>query len=157
MKSYNKILAIAVIVLLLVNLLLLFFMWRGKHSESVKRQSTSNSSTEIMARELNMTDSQKTNYQKARDNYFSNVRPLYDSIREKRKEFLKMIQSPSVNDSALKTYSQGIAEKQEAIDRITLLHFRDTRSLFSGEQQKKYDDFIQKTFLRRRDTASKKK
>lgn len=157
MRSNNKIFVIAVIVLLLVNIALLFFLWKGKQPDQSKHQSSSGSSVETMTRELNMTDSQKTAYQNSRDRYFANTRSIYDSMRAARRDFLKMIQSDAVSDSNLKAYSNRIAEKQAVIDSITLNHFREVRSLFAGEQQKKYDDFIQKMFLRRRDTASKKK
>lgn len=156
MRSNNKILAIAVIVLLLINVVLLLFMWKGKHPENSQRQSPQNSAVETMARELNMTDSQKTVYQKLRDEHLASVRPLFDSIREARKDFLKMMQSPGVNDSDLNNYSHRIAEKQAVIDRMTLDHFRKVRALFSGDQQKKFDDFIQKMMLRRRDTTNRR-
>jgi Spy/CpxP family protein refolding chaperone len=156
MKPYNKILVIAVVVLLLTNLGLLFFMWKGKHTDQSKRQPATNSAVETMARELNMTESQKKNYQVLRDEHFARVRPLFDSIREARKDFLKMIQSPIINDSSVQAYSHRIAEKQAVIDRMTLDHFRKVRGLFSGEQQKKFDDFIQKMMLRRRDTTNRR-
>ena len=156
MRSYNKILVIAVIVLLLVNLALLLYMWKGRHPDQSKRQPAPNSAVETIARELSMTDSQKTVYQKLRDEHFANVRPLFDSIRETRKDFLKMMQSPSVNDSDLNRYSHRVAEKQAVIDRMTLDHFRKVRTLFSGDQQKKFDDFVQKMMLRRRDTTNRR-
>lgn len=157
MRSYNKILVVKVIILLLVNIALLIFLWKGKQSGDNKHQPSSGNSVETMAKELNMTDSQKTAYQNFRDRYFANTKPIYDSIREARKYFLKMIQSPVVNDSDLELYSNRIAEKQALIDRMTLTHFRNVRAIFSGDQQKKYDDFIQKIFLRKRDSTGKKR
>ena len=79
-----------------------------------------------------------------------------DSIREIRKGFLKMIQSPTVNDSSINAYSRRVADQQAIIDRMTLDHFRKVRGLFNGDQQKKYDDFVQKIMLRKRDSANKK-
>lgn len=156
MRPYNKILAVAVVVLLLINLVLLVFMWKAKHTDVSRHQPVSNSALETMARELNMTDSQKSAYQKLRDTHFAHTKPLFDSMREARKDFLKMIQGPVVNDSDLNNYSQRIAGKQAVIDRMTLDHFRKVRALFSGDQQKRYDDFVQKIMLRRRDTVTKK-
>lgn len=157
MRSYNKILVAAVIILLLVNIALLIFLWRGNHTGQSQRPPSSGNSVETMARELNMTDSQKAAYQNFRDRYFANTKPIYDSIRGARKDFLKMIQSDYVNDNDLKMYSNRIAKKQAVIDSITLGHFRQVRALFMGDQQKKYDDFIQKMFLRRRDTTNRRR
>ncbi|OQY96406.1 MAG: hypothetical protein B6D37_02610 [Sphingobacteriales bacterium UTBCD1] len=156
MKPCNKILGVAVIVLFLVNAGLLLFIWKGKGSGHAGQKPDSGSAMETMARELNMTESQKKNYQTLRDQHFAGVRPLYDSVREIRKEFLKMIQSLVVQDSSISNYSRRIAEKQAVIDRLTLDHFRKVRGLFSGEQQKQYDDFIQKIMLRRRDSSGKR-
>lgn len=156
MRSYNKVLAITVVILLLVNTGLLLFIWKGKGSGQKGQQNNSNSALETMVRELNMTESQKKNYQALRDQHFTNVRPLYDSVREARKDFLKMIQSPVVQDSNISNFSRRIAEKQAVIDRLTLDHFRKVRGLFSGDQQKKYDDFIQKIMLRRRDSTNRR-
>ncbi|MCZ2460745.1 MAG: hypothetical protein LC128_14085 [Chitinophagales bacterium] len=156
MRSYNKVLAITVVILLLVNAGLLLFIWKGKGSGQKGQQNNSNSALETMVRELNMTESQKKNYQALRDQHFTNVRPLYDSVREARKDFLKMIQSPVVQDSNISNFSRRIAEKQAVIDRLTLDHFRKVRGLFSGDQQKKYDDFIQKIMLRRRDSTNRR-
>ncbi len=156
MRSYNKILFIAVIVLLLVNIALLIFMWKGKQSDQTRRQPAANGPFETMASELNMTEQQKTQYKSLRDQHFSNIRPLLDSIREVRKYFLKLMQRANANDSDLASYSHRIAEKQAVIDRMTLDHFRKVRALFSGDQQKKFDDFIQKMMLRRRDTTNRR-
>src|SRR5579885_3491239 len=147
MKSYNKILSVALIVLLLVNIVLLFFLWKEKHSDQSTRQPASNSALETMSRELNMTDQQKAQYQILRDQHFSRVKPLFDSIREIRKDFLKLMRNTIVMDSEVAAYSHRIAEKQAVIDRLTLDHFRKVRGLFSGDQQKKFDEFIQKMML----------
>jgi hypothetical protein len=156
MRSYNKILAIAVIVLVIINIALLICMLRGKQADQSKRQPAPSAPFETMARELNMTEQQKTQYQILRDQHFSNVRPILDSIREIRKDFLKLMQSTIAYDSEVAAYSHRIAEKQAVVDRMTLDHFRKVRALFIGDQQKKFDDFIQKIMLRRGNGQARK-
>jgi hypothetical protein len=51
-----------------------------------------------------------------------------------------------------------VTDLQSFIDRQTFDHFRRVRSLYSGEQQKKYDDLVQKMMMQkgRRDSAGRK-
>ncbi|MFI5133700.1 MAG: Spy/CpxP family protein refolding chaperone [Chitinophagales bacterium] len=159
-KPSIKILSVAVILLLIVNTVLLILLWKGKEKQEPRRQGNGGP-FETMVHELNMTEQQKNDYQKLRDEYFASVRPLFDSIREVRKNFTHFIQEPAVSDSTLSAYSKQIAEKQALIDKLTFTHFRTVRALFSGDQQKKFDDFMQKMMQqrngpRRRDSANKK-
>ncbi len=160
--SSNKILSIAVILLLLVNTVLLIFLWKGREKQEPRHQPGNGSPFEAMVREVNMTEQQKNDYQKLRDEHFALVRPLFDSIREGRKYFMQLIQEPNAGDSALSAYSRRNAEKQAVIDKLTFDHFKKVRALFSGDQQKKFDDFMQKMMqqrmsgTRRRDSANRK-
>jgi hypothetical protein len=155
----NKILSAAVLLLLVVNTVLLIFMWRekGKHSP---RRSSGGGPFETMAKELNMTEQQKKDYQKLRDEHFAAIRPLFDSIREIRKEFMGLVKETNISsDSALNVYSGRIARKQAIIDKLTFDHLQKARALFSGDQQKQFDEFVQKMMQqrmngpRRRDTT----
>ena len=81
MRPNNKLLIIAVIVLLLINVVLLVFMWKGKSSGHSNQQYGPNSMLETMSRELNMTDSQKKNYQTLRDEHFADIKPWIQSVK----------------------------------------------------------------------------
>lgn len=157
MKTYSaKILSIAVIVLLLVNVGLLFFILKEKNAHNTKSQPANSGPFETMVRELNMDDQQTQEYKKMRDAHLAEIKPLFDSVGVIRKTFLYLIQEPDVDDSALGSYSRRIAEKQAQIDKLTLNYLRKVRTLFSGDQQKKFDDLMQKTMLRRNNNQSKK-
>ena len=157
--SSNKILSVAVILLLVINTVLLVFMWRSKDRHNSKRPQGS-SPFEMMVKELHLTDQQKNEYKKLRDEHFAAVKPLFDSIREIRKDFMRLVKESVVSDTALSNYSDRIAKKQATIDRLTLDHLRKARSLFSGDQQKQFDDFVQKMMQqhmngsRRRDSTN---
>lgn len=156
MRSNNKSLSIALIILLLMNIVLVVFIWKGNKNNPPKRSSGANSSLEILDRELQLSDSQKTAYQNLRNEYSSISKPVFDSIRELRKSFLEMIKDSGLNDSSLSDYSIRVAAKQAAIDRMSLEHFRKVRALFKDDQLRKYDSFIRKAMLRNRDSSNKK-
>jgi hypothetical protein len=46
-------------------------------------------------------------------------------------------------------YSGLISQQQAIIDKLTVNHFRKVRALFSGEQQKKFEEFVQNMMQRR--------
>lgn len=157
--SSNKILSAAVILLLIVNTILLIFMWKGK-SKHEPRHLQGGGPFETMVKELKMTEQQKNDYQKLRDEHLAAVKPLFDSIREVRKDFIQLVKETNVSDSALKAYSSRIARKQAIVDQLTLEHLKKARALFSGDQQKQFDEFVQKMMQqhmngqRRRDSTS---
>src|SRR5689334_9921968 len=96
--STNKILAVAVILLLVVNIVLLFFIWKGKGAEPKHQQG--NGAFETMAKELNMTEQQKNDYKKLREEHFARIKPLFDSIRQCRSSFFKMVRDTASNDDS---------------------------------------------------------
>lgn len=154
-SSINKILVIAVILLLIVNIALLVFVWKGNKKEEPKHPQ-GNGPFETMAKELNMSEQQKADYKNLRDEHFARVRPLFDTIRQYRTSFFKMIRDTNVTDDSLNNYSKRIAEKQAIIDKMTFDHFKKVRALFNGDQQRQFDDYMQKVLQRRRDTTNRR-
>jgi hypothetical protein len=146
--SANKILTIAVVLLLLTNIALVIFMLKGKDRVDGKRRERRGEPVEMMAKELGMSEEQKTQYKKKRDEHFAAIRPLFDSISNVRKAFFGMVKADHANDSMVSGYSNHIAAIQSTIDKLTLTHFRTVRGMFKDEQQKKYDDFVQKIIQR---------
>lgn len=150
----NKILATAVVLLLAVNFILLIFLWKGKNKPEPKHQP--GNGFEMMAKELNMNEQQKNDYKKLRDGYFANTKPLFDSIRQQRASFFKMVRDTASNEDSLSSYSKRVAAIQAMIDQMTFEHFRKVRTLFSGDQQKQFDEYMQKMMQRRRDSANRR-
>lgn len=146
MKNPTKILAIGVILLLLVNIAMIVMMVRGRERREGKRGK--GGPMEMMQKELNMTDQQKDEFRQLRDENFKNIRPLLDSVRSAKSAYFNLIKDSTVNDSVLNVYSQRIASTQAALDKATFDHFRKARSLFSGEQQKKFDELVQRMMQR---------
>ena len=161
--STTKILTIAVILLLLVNIAMLIFMLnRGKRPHDDKNpRGKGNDPFEMLAKELNMTDEQRSTHLKLRDEYFNSVRPLFDSVRTAKEEFFGLIKETNVNERLVDSFANRIAERQFAADKLTFEHFRRVRALYNPDQQKKYDELvikmIQRSGNKRRDSADKGK
>ena len=73
MKSTNKILSVAVALLLLANIALVIFMVKGKNQRDGKRPAKADP-FEMVAKELNMTDAQRKQHLQFREEYFKAVK-----------------------------------------------------------------------------------
>ena len=154
-NSNNKILTIAVVLLLLVNIALVIFMVKGR--KPADRGRGKGDPFEMMVKELNMTEQQQKDYKEQKEQHFKNIKPLFDSVRAAKTAFFALIKDSAVSDSTVTAYGQKIAERQAAIDKLTFAHFKRVRNIFTPEQQPKFDEFIQKMMQRgRRDSAAKK-
>ena len=154
--STNKILTIAIVLLLLVNIAMVIFIVKGRRTYDSRRGKGGNP-VEMMEKELNMTEQQKSEVKKLRDDHFAKIRPLFDSVRAAKSAFFGLIKDPNVTDSMLGVYSKRITEAQTAVDKLTFAHFRSVRALLNSGQQVKYDEFVQKMMQRgKKDSTGKR-
>ena len=143
----NRVLTVAVILLLLVNVAMLIFMLKLRGHYEMKKQG--GSPFDRMVKELSMTEQQQTEFKKLKDEHFTAIKPVFDSVRTLKKSLFALVKEENVNDSVVGNYSALISQQQAIIDKLTINHFRKVRALFSGDQQKKFDDFVQKMMQRR--------
>lgn len=157
-NSNNKILTVAVVLLLITNIALVFFLMNNKGKEGGKRSGAKGDPSEVMAKELNMTEQQKNEHKQLKEDHFKAMKPFYDSLRTAKAAFYALTKEADVNDSTLAVYSQRMYDRQAEIDKYTFAHFKRVRNLLTPEQQPKFDEFLQKMMQRgRKDSASKGK
>ena len=147
--STNKILTVAVILLLLVNGVMLVFMLKNRKPHNFKPQGGNGGTFEMMVKELNMTAQQQADFKKLKEAHFTAIRPVFDSVRVLKQSLFALVKTETVNDSLVSAYSSKIAVQHAIADKLTINHFRKVRTLFSGDQQTKYDEFIQKMMQQR--------
>lgn len=147
MKSSNKMLTAAVVLLLLINVLLVSIMLWRKNNTSFDRDK--GNPMDAIAKELGLTEQQKNDFKKLKDDHFTTVKPLFDSIRTLKKSMFELMRNENVTDSAVTKLSYLIAEQQAKIDIDAVKNFREVRAIFTAEQQIKYDSLIGKMMKRR--------
>ena len=159
MKSSNKVLTIAVILLLLVNIGLVVFLLMGRNHHDGKRTGGKGGGGpfEMMVKELDMTEQQKKEFGQLKDEHFKMIRPLFDSIRAAKTAFFGLIKESPVSDSTLDIYGKRITTLQITVDKLTFAHFQKVRSLFESDKQKKFDEFVQKMMQRTGGPGGRKK
>ncbi|MDZ4793116.1 MAG: hypothetical protein SGI83_02455 [Bacteroidota bacterium] len=139
--STNKILVIAVVLLLATNIALVAFMMTGKSKYSEKN-SGRKSTSDMMAKELNMTEEQKKNHKLSKEEHLKKIKPLFDFIRQRKAALYSLLKDATVNDSTINMYCEQIGQQQTAIEKLNFAHFKRKRNLFTAEQQPKYDSFV---------------
>jgi periplasmic protein CpxP/Spy len=155
-NSSTKILTVAVVLLLLINIALVIFMLQGRKKKGDKMHGKGEP-FEMMVKELSMTDQQQTDYKAMKEEHMKTMRPLFDSVRAAKTAFFALIKQQDVSDSTVSAYGQRITERQATIDKMTFAHFKRVRNIFTPDQQPKFDEFIQKMMLRgKKDSAVKK-
>jgi predicted phosphohydrolase len=156
-NSTNKVLTIAVVLLLITNIALVAFMVFGK-GKKIGRRVGGKDPSEMMAKELGMTEDQKKQHKLLKEEHFKTQKPYFDSLRAAKTAFFQLTKVPDVNDTTINNYYQKVINWQSQIDKLTFAHFRKVRTLFKAEQLPKYDEFIQKMMQRgKRDSARKDK
>jgi Spy/CpxP family protein refolding chaperone len=140
----NRILTIAVVLLLVVNVAMLIFMLKGRGHHPARFEGGKGGPFDMMVKELNMTEQQQTEFRKLKDEHFTAIKPVFDSVRTLKRSLFDLVKEENVNDSLINKYSALISEQQSIVDKLTINHFRKVRALFSGDQQKKFEDFVQK-------------
>lgn len=137
----NKILGGAVIGLVIINVLLLTFVWLGKNGRNPSR--SGNGGGRFLEEQLKLSADQKQQVKSLRDNHFQLVESLRKQSRESRNELHELLKSPN---SALKAQelTSKLGQIQSQIEFSTFKHFSDIRSICNEQQKKVFDDTILK-------------
>lgn len=150
-NSSTRILTIAVIILLVANLALVYFIMTGRKGND--RREGRKDPMEMMMKELKMTEKQQADFKAMKDEHFKNVRPYFDTMRQTKSRFFSLMKDSTVSDSAIEAGELLVLEQQRKMDMMTFNHFRKVRSLFTAEQLPKYDSLINKMMDRRRGSS----
>src|SRR5436190_982121 len=106
----NKILAFAAVALLIINGVLVYFLWneKNKHKDMDDRQPGKKG--DWFAEQLKLDSTQKKEHKKLRDAHFESMKPLFDSISSYKTSLYNSIKESAGSDSILNSYSNKIAE-----------------------------------------------
>ncbi len=155
MQNSNKLFKIAVALLLVANIGLVAMMIWGKNGRS---RGGKFDPIEMMAKELGLTEEQKTVQRQMKDEHMKIVKPLMDSLRDAKVNFYMLNKETELSDSMLIAYETTVSTMQAKIDKAMLVHFKKVRTSLKPDQQPKFDTLVKKMIQRgKRDSANKEK
>ncbi|MCY7361831.1 MAG: hypothetical protein LH629_07170 [Ignavibacteria bacterium] len=155
----NKIIGISVVLLILINLILLSYIWkergngnnadinrmppdRSQKNERMKR-APENGPKEFIIKELSLSDSQIKEYGKLVDEHRANMRNINDELRDSRQKLWNAFSKSENDTTVVLKMASDIGEIEKQKELITYGHFQKVRNLCDEAQKKKFDDIIE--------------
>ena len=148
--SNNRWLTIISIVLLVANAVTLTLLWtrEKRHREDAPHiqvpPTPGGQGFEFITKELQLTPQQQDAYKILREVHQAAQRVLQDSIRKSKDVFFEQLPDSNLTDAVLKTQSDKGLAFQQQLELLTFRHFQKLRKICSPEQQKKFDEIIDK-------------
>lgn len=128
--------------------MLIFFIVLSKPSERMSRNRQQNSLYNSLKNEVGFSKDQLDQYQLLREEQNEQVKPLFNNLRNAKKNFYGLIYAENVPDSLISSKADSIAESQKGLDMQMFRFFRKTRGVCTTDQLEKFDTTMKKVFQR---------
>jgi len=145
----TKSLITIIIFLLITNIaMLIFFVVQSKPAERRERNHESNGMYKSLQNDVGFSKDQLNQYKVLREEQMKKVHPMFDELREAKKDFYTLINSGQVSDSLVDAGADSIAQKQKRLDLQMFGYFKNLRAMCTGEQKQKFDSLMKKVVVR---------
>lgn len=140
-----KILSIAVVVLLLVNLTTLASIWPYINLKNFTFTPPAPENTkEFIINKLNLDKEQQEVFEELRNTHFEEMKALQTNISDEKDAMYGQLKSNLPDTVATYGHIARIMQHEERLDHITLEHFRKVRAICNDEQKQHFDVIIDK-------------
>lgn len=146
-RSYNPVLLMLLGVLIITNLVMLWYFTRNSGSEK-KWTGPTERMAAMMQRELNFTDAQVAEYLTLRSRRDSIMRPLNDSLRAAKMAMISLLRGPEVSDSLILLAAEKVSQQQMPVEIAFYRHFRRVQALCTETQRPAFDSMLVKMIRR---------
>jgi protein CpxP len=141
----TKSLITIIIFLLITNLtMLIFFVVPSKPAERRQKNHEQNGMYNSLQNEVGFSKDQLNKYQALREEQMKKVHPMFNEVREAKKDFYGLINSTNVSDSLLNADADSIAQKQKHLDVQLFRYFKNVRGICTDSQTQKFDTLMKK-------------
>lgn len=141
----SKLLTIAVIGLLLINLGTLSFILFSSRSVAPERGAgppRGEGPKRIIVERLGFTEEQQKEYEIIIKEHRGRTNELTQQSRKLHNELFSLLKSDSTDKSAADTLIEKIALNQKEIDHLNLDHFQKIKAICKGDQVQKYNNLV---------------
>ena len=101
-------------------------------------------------KEIGLTSNQIDTFKARKEVFFSEMKPLWEKIKELKNNLYKHLDKSDVNDSLIQSLTLQIADKNREADLKMYQHFIEIRALCTSEQKIRFDSIIPKFINRDR-------
>ena len=141
----NRLILIIIVALMLSNIILAILLFTS-HEEGKGREAAAMA----IYKEIGLTPTQIDTFKAKKDVFFSEMKPLWENIKELKNTLYKHMDKASTQDSLIQSLTSQIAEKNKEADLKMYQHFIDIRALCTPEQKIRFDTVIPKFINRDR-------
>jgi len=142
--SRTKLLTIAIIGLLLLNLGTLTFMFlQNSHHDLMHGSKDKEQGPKyIIIARMHFNQTQKLKYDDLVEEHRRGSRELHEESKALHDELFVLLKEREIDVAKKKTLIAQIAENQAKMERLNFDHFHDIKSLCKGVQLKYYDELV---------------
>ncbi len=145
----TKSLITIIIFLLITNIaMLVFFVMQSKPAERRQRNHESNGMYNSLQNEVGFSKDQLNQYKALREQQMKKVHPMFDEVREAKKDFYGLMNSSQISDSLVNADADSIAQKQKHLDLQMFGYFKNVRAICTDAQKPKFDSLMKKVVIR---------
>ena len=145
----TKSLITIIIFLLITNIaMLIYFVVQSKPAERRQRNHESNGMYNSLQKDVGFSKDQLNKYSALREEQMKIVHPMFDEVREAKKDFYELINSGAVSDSLINADADSIAQKQKHLDLQMFGYFKNVRAICTDLQKPKFDSLMKKVEMR---------
>ena len=149
-SSKIKLLAGTTVLLIVLNIVIVGFMWFGSHAPRPLRDGhgPGPDRAEVIIRELKLDDAQRKQFEQLRDEHHHIIMAVNEKDRHTHQVLFDLIKNGQDNTQASDSLINEIAENRKQIEHATYDHLARLRKICNPEQQKIFDDIIINLFRR---------
>jgi len=150
-SSKIKLLAGTTILLIILNVVIVGFMWFGPHPPRPMRPGMGGpvpDRSEVIIHELKLDDAQRKQFEQLRDEHHHIMMAVNEKDRRTHQALFDLIKNGQDNSAVSDSLINEIAENRKQIEHATYHHLAQVRKICTPEQQKIFDDIIINLFRR---------
>lgn len=138
----TRLLSIAVISLLLINVGILSIMFFKHGPPPMDKMGRGEGPKKIIIDRLKFDPEQQKQYEEIITEHRSKTRELNKKSRELHDELYSLLVNNTIDKTISDSLIQSIAENQKAIDNLNFDHFQKIKAICKKEQIENYNDFV---------------
>jgi hypothetical protein len=147
-NTKTKTLVTIIVFLLITNIAMLIFFVTSKGPGERRHGHEQSGMYNSLKNDVGFSKDQLDKYQDLKKEQMGKVRPLFNQVRNAKKDFYSLIYSENVSDSLLKADADSIAQKQKSLDLQMFGYFKSIRNICRSAQIGKFDSTLKREVAR---------
>ena len=144
----NQLLLIIILLLIATNAYLLWYVNRSETPPEEPKLSRNERLKGWIKKDVGFSEAQADEYIELRNLRDSLLKPANAELRAAKMKIITLMNDTLATDSAIDSVMKEIAEKQIAVEKVYLAHFKRMHQLCTPEQQPRFDTLVIKMIRR---------